>query len=190
MRSRMGNRGLVAMFGLSTALLVGCAVLPTQPEQAQSGAVTGADIARTGAESGGLVGPVVGTLTKAISKTIDGTVGGDVGTGRFKVEVPSGAFTGDGEITVTVPDSNVLLVHLHIDGVPNEFHEPVRLVVSWGDALGEFNPDPSQLQMVWFDEGRGKWVVIPSEVDLRNKTIWSNLEHFSEYGVIEGKAGW
>ena len=79
---------------------------------------------------------------------------------------------------------------MYITGVPNSFDEPVALVVNWEGALAELEPDPTTLNMAWYDEVAEQWVIIPSVIDLQAKTLTSYLEHFSDYGVIEAKAGW
>ena len=187
MHKKPRSRGRL-LLALGAALLFGCAGLPTEPSQslAPGDYIDAPNWAGTGTAE-----QPVG-LVKEIKKKqqVSGTTGGTVTAGRFTVDVPQGAFDGDGEISVEVPDSTMLRVSLHITGVPNDFDEPVALVVDWEDAIGELEPDPSSLQMAWFDEVAGKWVIIPSEVDLRNKTITSYLEHFSDYGVIQAKAGW
>ena len=181
-------RGRLIATGLSVALLFGCAGLPTSPTDALA---PGEYVSNPQWASTGTVEEPQGLQFEVKKKKeVRGEVGGSVSAGRFTVAVPQGAYIGAGEISVDVPDSTVLRVALHITGVANSFAEPVALVVDWDDALGELESDPTALQMAWFDEVVGEWVIIPSVVDLEARTITTYLEHFSEYGVIEAKAGW
>jgi hypothetical protein len=131
---------------------------------------------------------VTQTLTKTV-KTISGSVGGTVRKGRFAVQVPAGAFSGDGEISVEVPDSTRMRVDLHIRNVPNDFSVPVILEVSFA-GIEEQNIDPRALNIFWHDEEAGVWRQLPTTVDLERQVVTTPLEHFSSYGVLEAKAGW
>jgi hypothetical protein len=49
----------------------------------------------------------------------------------------------------------------------------------------------TRLETLWFDELAQRWVlVLGSAVESASGRITTPLQHFSEYGVIEGKAGW
>jgi hypothetical protein len=192
---------LLAWAGL--ALLAGCANLPTAPDlSSDSSANTGATWARVapakqeGPGGTGGLSPLPGTEVELVgTRDVPGLLGGEVNAGPFTVKIPPGAFEGIGSISVTVPDPSVLRVKLHITGVLNHFNVPVTLEVDWTDRLGDPD-DAGDLRMVWFDESLGSWVFIPSEVDLQKRTISTQLEHFSDYGVVEmngvveSKAGW
>jgi len=194
----LGIRRTVAaltLIALGAVALVGCASLPTAPAATPDAASVEARLVRVpgGAEPGGLVGDLVGTTTSLLEKTVQtitGVDGGTVTAGRFSVEVPPGAITGTGEVSVTVPDTTVLRVDLHILNAPNEFNVPVTLEISYAGAEGGFDVDPTQFKIFWHDEERGVWRMLPTEVDLERQTVSTRLEHFSTYGVLEAKAGW
>jgi hypothetical protein len=146
----------------------------------------------SGPGSGGSSGPGSGggaDITQ--SAMILGPVGGNVNAGRFRVEVPAGAWIGLAQVTIVVPDESELQCELHIQNVLNLFAVPVALEVEW-DGAERLDPDfdPADLRMTWLDETTGQWVVIPYSVDTHHETITSMLSHFSRYGVVSAKAGW
>jgi len=179
---------------LGAVALAGCAALPSAPQGAPG--TIEARLVRA-PESAGLVGDLLGGttgtvtgLTQTTLESISGTLGGTVRTGRFSIVVPPGAFDGTGDISIDVPDSNALLVKLHITQVPNEFKVPVTLKVSYENFDGNPEADPSYYKIFWFDEEAGQWRMLQTVVDTKAKTVSTELEHFSTYGVLEAKAGW
>jgi len=189
---RLAALAIVAVLG--AVGLAGCAALPTAPRSAS--APIEASLVRApgnagliGDATGGATGTVTG-LTQSTLESISGTVGGTVRTGRFSVVVPPGAFDGTGDISIDVPDSNALLVKLHITQVPNEFKVPVTLKVSYANFDGNPEADPSYYKVFWFDEAANQWKMLETVVDTKAKTVSTELEHFSTYGVLEAKAGW
>lgn len=120
------------------------------------------------------------------SAKIDGSLGGVVRAGRFTIKVPAGAFTGIAVITMSVPDSTVMLCDLSISpSTANHFKVPVVLTA---DITSASLTDASTFTTYWYDPARLTWVSLLARSRTSGSTIVTNLEHFSRYA--SGKAGW
>ena len=142
------------------------------------------------------VGGVLVDRSLTVTGTIDGKYGGRLRCGRFVLVVPQGAWTGKGDVTMTMPDTTVMLVDLGIYPLKlNAFTTPVELcLVTEGLSVSVDN-----LAMYWWDPAAGTW---KSQVTDKNLTdnpelIYNQdytngmviqLQHFSRYSG--GKAGW
>ncbi len=124
-----------------------------------------------------------------VSGVIDGALGGTLSHGRFQLVVPPGAFQGVATLTIRMPDPAEMGCELHITPEEaNRFAVPVQLVA---DCSGAEGVDFSKLETLWFDEDARAWVLVRgSATDAVGGQIVTPLEHFSMYGVVEGKAGW
>ena len=74
--------------------------------------------------------PVEGTLDRSlkVTTTIDGHEGGRMRCGRFVLVVPQDAWVGKGDVTMSMPDTTVMLVDLDINPISlNKFAQPVTL---------------------------------------------------------------
>jgi hypothetical protein len=183
---------LAVVAALTLVALAGCAALPTAPTPDPQSDATLVSLVRAPGNAG-LIGDLLDGATGLVQSTVEtisGTVGGVVTKGRFTVEVPPGAFDGTGDITIEVPDPEVLLVNLHIAKVPNDFNVPVTLEISFAGLEGGFDTNPAYFSIFWFDEEAKRWKMLPSVVDLERQTVSTQLDHFSTYGVLEAKAGW
>ncbi len=181
---------VVAALGLTA--LAGCGALLVAPQSTVGDAQALTMLVRTPAYAG-LVGDVAGGLTSTLTKTVKsvtGTTGGTVRAGRFAVEIPAEAFDGTGDVTVDVPDTTMLKVNLEIANVPNRFDVPVTLVVSYAGMEDDPSLDPAYFKIFWYDEKSAVWRMMPTTVDTKLRTVSTELEHFSTYGVLEAKAGW
>jgi hypothetical protein len=188
----------LAFLALGAAALIGCSNLFTAPDTQSAGATP--EINRPAAAHGSLLGGAgdllgdpVGTTTSLLDKTvqtISGSDGGKVTAGRFTVHFPPGAVSGDGEVTVEVPDTTVMRVDLHIKNAPNRFEVPVTLEVSFAGFDRDPLVDPARYKIFWLDEAAGRWRMLETHVDLERRTVSTELLHFSTYAVFEGKAGW
>ncbi|HXL15456.1 MAG TPA: hypothetical protein VN972_05160 [Methylomirabilota bacterium] len=120
------------------------------------------------------------------SVRIDGSRGGMVRAGRFSVKIPAGAVSGTATVTLTMPDSTVMVCDLSIaPSSANAFNVPVQLTA---DLSSTDLPDASSLTMYWYDPIRVTWVNCASKSRTMGTQITMNLEHFSRYAA--GKAGW
>ena len=111
-----------------------------------------------------------------------GIVGGNI-TFNNKVEIPAGAVPSNTYITVEV---------LHVDGneqcgaevefLPSmQFLPDVKITLSW--EYLDFDGDPEDLNVHWFNESTGLWVeVYDPVIDLDNKTISVYVDHFTRFG--------
>jgi hypothetical protein len=106
--------------------------------------------------------------------------------GRFSLKVPSGAFKGVGVITMTMPDSTLMVCDLAIAPVTlNGFRTPVELTA---DLSSTNMVDASGCTNYWYDPKRLLWVSLISKSRCSGSLITTALDHFSTYG--SGKAGW
>lgn len=191
MLRQRSTRTLGAVAMLSIAFLLGCSRAPTAPSVASApqefvnpSFVT---IPRTttlaASDTSAALAPIV------VTQNMDGALGGVVLAGRFMVQVPAGAFDGTADITITVPDPG--LMHCFLDITPstaNAFKIPVDLLA---DCAGAQLVSAGDLAVVRNEVTSGVWrTVTGSSSDVVTWTVQAHLEHFSEYGVVDTKAGW
>jgi hypothetical protein len=142
--------------------------------------------------------PVEGVLDRSLEATamIDGHEGGRLHCGLFVLVITKDEWFGKGEVTMTMPDSTVMLVDLDINPISlNKFKVPVTLcLVTEGTTVRL-----QDLSMYWWDPEVGKWTY-----QVTDKNLLDNLDllygesytqgmaielgHFSRYSG--GKAGW
>ena len=132
----------------------------------------------------------------SVTTRIDGANGGRIRCGRFVLVVPPGAWIGKGDVTVTMPDTTVMLADLGISPASlNKFAVPVELcLVTEGISVPVDN-----LGMYWWDPAAVRWQAQVTDKDLTDnpELIYQQdythgmvieLGHFSRYSG--GKAGW
>jgi len=106
--------------------------------------------------------------------------------GRFSLKVPACAFKGVAQITMTMPDSTVMICDLAIAPLSlNRFAIPVELTADLSSAN---MTDASGCTNYWYDPSRRLWVSLVAKSRCSGTLITSSLQHFSTYG--SGKAGW
>lgn len=131
-----------------------------------------------------------------VTGTIDGKYGGRLRCGRFVLVVPPGAWGGKGNVTMSMPDSTVMLADLGIYPTTlNAFTVPVELcLVTEGISVSVDN-----LAMYWWDPAANTWRAQTCDKNLTDNPelivgeTYTNgmviqLQHFSRYSG--GKAGW
>ena len=128
-----------------------------------------------------------------VSAVIDGDVGGRLRCGRFLLAVPPGTFEGEGTISMSMPDSTLMVVDLEISpGELNDFKEDVQLcLLTDGTRLTE-----GDLEIYWWNAKVSTWEATGCNKDLSDDAmatatdqgILTHLTHFSRYSG--GKAGW
>jgi len=174
-------------------LAAGCAELPTAPVNPQN--LESAPSGRSAQEAGliGSVISVVDALVKLVFKalTIVGNVGGSLTNGRWRVDVPAGAFDGSATVRIGVINSTSPSCQLEISPADkNNFRTPVRLTAV---CSGVSSYQLKDYVIFWFNPATKTWVPVEgSAVDLTSKTVSAPLQHFSAYAVGPrgGKAGW
>jgi hypothetical protein len=184
------DRRWVAVHVAAVAMLAwSCSSLPTAPTPDPAPAPTSSTPAFVRVAAGTAT-PFGATGTvNSVSKDVDGAKGGSFSYGNFKLVVPAGAFAGKATLTITVPDPSVMRCALSISPPEaNAFAVPVLLV---SDCSKATNLNTLAMQTLWYDELNSVWVVVPgSTVNASALTITTPLAHFSEYGVVDSKAGW
>jgi len=135
----------------------------------------------------------VGSRELHVEAVIDGAVGGQLQCGRFLLSIPAGAFEGEGKVSMTMPDSTVMVVDIEIEPATlNNFNEQVKLALLT-DNTGLVADD---LTIYWWDPDKTEWKALGCDRDLSDDVsitgttegILTNLSHFSRYSG--GKAGW
>lgn len=128
-----------------------------------------------------------------VSAVVDGAAGGRVQCGRFLLSIPPGAFEGEGTISMSMPDSTVMVVDLEIDPIElNDFKNKVKLCLLT-DGTKLLSED---LQIYWWNDKYSEWKALGCDRDLSDDTaitgtaegLLTELDHFSRYSG--GKAGW
>jgi len=174
------------LLALVLASLAGCTASPVgaprltveNPEFVRAQTVPQDDGVGPTASESGSDGPTA-------SRVIDGRKGGVVDVGAFRVQVPPGAFEGSATITLEQPDPAVLRCALSIaPESANFFKVPVLLIARPPDrnAIGKV--------MVWYDPSAATWRRIASLPSADVQEVIAPLTHFSDYGLILGRAGW
>jgi hypothetical protein len=175
---------------LAAVVVVGCGQLPTAPALDQQAQATGA---ARGAEPAGLISTVttvVDGLVRLVVRTLNivGSVGGSLTNGRWRVDVPANAVSGNATVSLGVEGSTSSWCELEITPVTkNSFSVPVMLRA---DCRGVSDTALKNYVIFWYNPATKAWVPVEgSRVDLATKTVSAPLQHFSKYSV-GGKAGW
>jgi hypothetical protein len=137
--------------------------------------------------------PILGAITGLITRTLQliGFIGGSLTNGRWTVQVPPNAVSGNGTVSIGVASLTSDNCQLGILPLSlNHFSTPVTLTVDCRSVPAQ---DLAGYTIFWYDPSTGHWVpVAGSQVDLVHKTVHAPLSHFSRYAVgpADGKAGW
>ncbi|HKQ18354.1 MAG TPA: hypothetical protein VJW75_01275 [Candidatus Eisenbacteria bacterium] len=134
------------------------------------------------------------------SAVVDGAEGGTLRCGRFVLLLPAGAYDGEGTVTMSMPDSTVMIVELEIAPADlNGFQVPIDLAITTTDVavspdslqLYYYNPDVKEWQALSCDntlEDDPRLVDDAQPMGTQTKGVLTPLSHFSKYSA--GKAGW
>ncbi|HYR51896.1 MAG TPA: hypothetical protein VET83_04710 [Candidatus Dormibacteraeota bacterium] len=117
---------------------------------------------------------------------MDGEKGGTLQVGRFSLNVPPGALAGPATVTISMPDSSLMICELSITPQSaNGFRVPVELTA---DLSSPALADAHEFTMYLYDPSWLHWdnLLATSRVD--GTKVTTVLEHFSKYAA--GKAGW
>jgi hypothetical protein len=135
----------------------------------------------------------------SVTASIHGAAGGRLVCGNYVLTFPAGAFEGVGSVTMTLPDSTLMLCDLDVAPASlNAFLKPVDLALHTTGT----DADLDSLQVYWWDEENSAWVdmgcqkstnlerVLEGELATTESTkgVKLPLTHFSRYAT--GKAGW
>ena len=117
---------------------------------------------------------------------IQGERGGTVQAGRFTVILPAGAFDGPATVTLSMPDSTVMICELSITpDTANMFKVPAELVA---DLSSPEVSDAHDFTMYWYEQDKAHWQNLFAKSRVNGSKVTTTLEHFSKYAA--GKAGW
>ena len=222
MRALRGSYGRrVTALALAAVLAVaveGCGDAPTAPET--PAAVAGPPLLVVSADGATsferlTVAAATDTVTTAgtralkVSKEIVGALGGWVRCGRYFVAFAPGAFDSAGTVTMSMPDSTLMVVDLEIAPARlNGFKAPVYLAANTTDT----DVPSDSLAIYWMDPKTATWTDVTTTKTVTSATdcvtqvdggsggggtpdsnwaslgVTSTLQHFSRYST--GKAGW
>jgi len=175
---------------LAVGLAAGCGHMPTAPTPTVQATSGGASVA---AQPDGLIGDLIGGLLKLIVRVLNlvGSLGGSLSNGRWHVDIPANAVSGNATVTLGVVSSSSPSCQLEIaPATLNHFSSPVTLTV---DCRYVSSATLSTYVIYWYDPVKKVWTeVAGSRVDLANKKVSAPLQHFSSYAVgpSGGRAGW
>ena len=174
---------------LAIAAFSGCATAPvTAPPPAPEPAEP--EFVRVEAVAVDSAGQPLPVQSRTVTARIDGGKGGSLTNGRFDLEVPAGAWEGEMTVTLKVPDPALMQCQITIDKPEaNHFKVPVLL---YGHCDNAVSVDSSEeMVFVCQDEMTGEWQKVEgSSSTATTGTVSAALPHFSNYGVVQGKAGW
>ena len=152
-------------------------------------------LANVPAESNSIVSgiPILGAITGLLTRTLQlvGFLGGSLTNGRWTIQVPPHAISGNGTVSIGV--ANLASDNCQLGILPlslNHFSTPVTLTVDCRSVPAQ---QLAGYTIFWFDPSTSRWVPVEgSQVDLVHKTVHAPLAHFSRYAVgpADGKAGW
>lgn len=210
----------LATLALAAALSVaieGCGDAPTAPET--PAVVSGPPLLVVGADGATSFERLTvaaatdtvnaGSRSLKVSKEIVGALGGWVRCGRFFLAFAPGAFDSVGTVTMSMPDSTLMVLNLEIAPARrNGFRAPVYLAANTTDT----DVPSDSLAIYWMDPKSGTWTDVTTAKTVTSATdcvtevdggtsggdtpdanwaslgVTSTLQHFSTYST--GKAGW
>lgn len=124
---------------------------------------------------------------KTLSPRWGGVVNGSYSIGDIQVSytvfVPPGALNNTETVTIDIPD--VTEAKQDLGPSPYTFNKPVTVIMSFKNLPNV--PDPSELQVAWFDSNAGEWVVVPSTATVygNNLTVTFTTTHFTIWIIID-----
>ena len=120
---------------------------------------------------------LLSAASKVVSATIDGAVGGVLRNGDWTATIPAGSFTGQGLVTVVVPDPAVRSCELSVvTELRNSFQAPVTL-----SCRLQSQDEVRTYEMQQWDPGARAWKVIESEPDSKALSCDAKVPHASTY---------
>lgn len=187
-RSTLILAGVLMLLGVAT--FVGCVssppMAPAEPEDPPAEPT----FVRVEVAQVDSVGQPMPVQPKIVMAKIDGKAGGSLHNGRFDLEVPPGAWEGELVVTLKIPDPALMQCELTIDKPEaNQFKVPVKLTGQCQNAVSAATTE--DMIFVCQDEMTGQWKAVEgSSSSAVTGEVTAELQHFSQYGVVQGKAGW
>ncbi len=126
-----------------------------------------------------------GASTSETSRSATLTVnGGKLSIGANQLVIPFGALDEPTKITFTMVDQPYMAARLTAvrvsDGaLVTKFKLPLPLKISYAKSVTPI-PDPTQLKIYYIVDGQVA-STMPTQVDVKGQTLYTELNHFSEY---------
>lgn len=116
------------------------------------------------------------------SALIQADVGGVVSWGRFSVDIPAGALSEDTEISISRPNSQLVMCELEPHGI--QFNKPVKLQINYGGTYADDKETGlASFGIYWLNDSTGIWEMVGQKVDAQSNKVEADLEHFSGYAT-------
>ena len=86
-------------------------------------------------------------------------------------------------MTIDIPD--VTEARQDLGPSPYTFNKPVTVTMSFKNLPDV--PDPSDVQVAWFDPNAGEWIVVPSTATVSGNdlTVTYRTSHFTYWIIID-----
>jgi hypothetical protein len=168
------NFYLAAMMLLSVLAfvgLIGCSEVPSGPEDQQT-----VNLLTRSFSAQKILGD-----SAYLETIISASEGGKFELHDVQLYFPPKALDNDTLISISIPDLSVFANDFGTDGLV--FNVPVRVTMNYRDAdLTGINE--STIKMAWYNEHTDSWDIIDCELNLANKTVTADVNHFSAYALI------
>lgn len=192
--SRLISKSAAALAGLAMIifLAMGCSNFdsPTVSQCTDSGldlwnpqpgeqVIPGRDIPLYVNGSNGL--SVEGVIEAPILESVRAVIGREGGTirlGLHTLTIPAGAV--DRQIVFTMANASQTAVAVDCGPSPFRFNIPVELSLSYAGTTFERSDHQNTLQ-IFYMASTISCIAMPSHVDVANKTVTAQLDHFSRY---------
>ena len=116
-----------------------------------------------------------------VEQLISAAEGGQLTLFDVTLEIPPGAVDNDTLFSIRIPNIEVFYNEFGTDGLV--FNTPVEVTMSYRDA-DLSGIDESTIRIAWFDKRSGQFKDMLCEVDVQNKIVTGELDHFSAYALV------
>lgn len=116
-----------------------------------------------------------------VEQIISATEGGQLSLFDVTLEIPPDAVDNDTLFSICIPNIQVFYNEFGTDGLV--FNTPVEVTMSYRDA-DLAGIDESTIRIAWFDERSGEFRDMVCEIDVQNKVVTGELDHFSAYALV------
>lgn len=161
------------------AMTSGCSKSPLGEDESQ--VAEPQLLTRTASAATGALMTGTPTYTEQIISSADG---GTLSVLDVVLTIPPGAVPNDTMFSINIPDPEVFYNEFGTDGLV--FQVPVTVTMSFRDA-DLSGVDVSSLRLAWYNEKTGQFEDLPCVVDLANRLVTAEVNHFSAYGLISDR---
>lgn len=179
MQARLKTSRLVAVtmsvFLTGVLFLTGCSNTPTANDTVKAQPTV---LSRTSLATDG---PDMSPVNLYTEQVISAATGGRLVLLDVILDIPAGAIANDTLFSIFIPDDEIFFNEFGTNGL--EFDHPVTVTMSYRDA-DLSGVTESTIRIGWLNEKTGVWQDMVCTVDYANKTVTTQVHHFSAYGLI------